>query len=408
MLIQPNQLQQLDSLGFQSLLNILSELSNIWLKFVDSHGELILSSHRQQPCGFCRLIRSTPKGMTRCRASALKSQQQYNGSIEPFYYRCHAGLTQLAVPIMCKEKQIGALICGEIVPDDRSEKDLDLILKQTADLNLDGEALRNAFFEIPTWTNSKLHLVGELLSTTSLCLAQVNDTVLKDIRLEHENSLKTMEIKMLQSQINPHFLFNSLNAICMLSLMENAPRTQEMITALSNLLKNNLRSDRPLVPLHEELSVVDDYLLIQSRRFGSRLVVRKEVDLDPALLGLEIPTMTLQPIIENSFTHGLESQEGQVVLSIKAIADRENLTITVEDNGKGIDNNKLLAIQDYLAGHGNTTEKGIGLYNVNKRIQLLFGPDYGVSVDSIAGEGTKVIIYLPHFIYSTGEAGGRS
>jgi len=208
-----------------------------------------------------------------------------------------------------------------------------------------------------------------------------------------EEALKFMELKALQSQVNPHFLFNTLSTIAGLSIFESAVKTTELVQSLSRLLRYSLRSIGQMVALSEELAYVNDYLAIQKARFGDRIAV--ETDISPHIGAAQVPVLTLQPIVENAIIHGLEAKmDGQ--LRLEARADGDRVVIMVIDNGVGIDPVRLAEIQELRAGmSGRSHTTGLGFANVHKRLQHFFGTSYGLQLESTPGQGTRVTIALP-------------
>lgn len=378
--------------GLQPVLDIISEMDNLWLKFIDHSGEKILTSHRKQPCNFCSLIRSSPEGATMCHASAQNILKTMDPCIKSSNHACHAGLIQVAVPIFFDGEPLGALICGEILESCPTQQQKYDISKLAAKLKLEPLELDRAYAEIPILGTGKVRLVGRLLETIVDFMMQIYNSRLKAEKLKVEKTLKVAELKALQLQINPHFLLNSLNIIYMLSLMEEANETQKLIRALSGLLKNNLQKGRSMVTLGEELAAVDDYLLIQRTRFGERLQIRKKVD--PALLQVEVPLLILQPLVENAVVHGIEPKEEAGLLKITGWLEKNLVCFSIEDNGVGMDEQKLEEVQKYIVSAEGDNES-MGLYNVHKRCQLLYGPAYGLQISSTLGEGTKVLLVLP-------------
>lgn len=202
-------------------------------------------------------------------------------------------------------------------------------------------------------------------------------------KLESQNRLLT-EARMaaLMSQINPHFLFNTLNAISSL-IRVDPEKAREMIYKLSAILRRLLRKQDSLCPLREELSFIDDYLSIEMVRFGAKLRVVKQID--PDTLTCLVPSMMLQPIVENSIRHGLSNKLDGGTIYLKSTLENGRLRITVEDDGVGIPEPRL----------ANLFELGIGVSNVNERLRVLFGDEYRMGVDSRLGEYTRTEIELP-------------
>jgi two-component system, LytTR family, sensor kinase len=187
----------------------------------------------------------------------------------------------------------------------------------------------------------------------------------------------------LSNQINPHFLFNTLTSIS--SLIRTQPDTARMlITKLSGLLRRLMRSTDHFVTLREELESIDQYLDIEVVRFGPQLRVVK--DIGPDTLDLIVPSMLLQPLVENSIKHGLSSKVEGGTIRIRTARHESKLSLLVEDDGVGIPESKLATLLD----HG-----GIGVSNVNERLKVLFGSEYRMWIDSQPGRGTRIQIEVP-------------
>lgn len=212
------------------------------------------------------------------------------------------------------------------------------------------------------------------------------------VRIEHkleEQSRLLLEARLeaLQRQINPHFLFNTLNSIA--SLIRSEPElAREMIVKLSRILRTLLRERDAFVPLEEELAFTDDYLDIEVIRFGDKLRVVKEITEEA--LHLEVPSMLLQPLIENSIKHGLEPRLHGGTVTLRGRVAYGRLLLEVEDDGVGIAPER--AVEPGAAAGAGT---GIGMRNVRERIEVLYGGDGEVEVESRPGRGTRIQLQLP-------------
>ena len=194
--------------------------------------------------------------------------------------------------------------------------------------------------------------------------------------------LNEARLAALSRQINPHFLFNTLNSVTSLIRLDPA-QARQMVVKLSNILRRLLRQQDNLTPLREELSFIDDYLAIEMVRFGDKLHFVK--DTDPATLDLLVPSMLLQPLVENSIRHGLSSKVDGGTIRVRSRLVGNRLQILVEDDGVGIPEAKLATL----------FEQGIGVSNVNERLKVLFGEEYKMWIDSRLGEGTSTGIEIP-------------
>lgn len=212
--------------------------------------------------------------------------------------------------------------------------------------------------------------------------------------LEKDRLVKELELQALQSQINPHFLFNPLNVLSKLALLEGAEKTSDLIISMSNLLRYNLRNlDQP-VTLQDELENVKEYITIQKARFRDR--IRIEMDIDESVLQEPIPSLTLQPIVENAFVHGIGGMEKGAVIRLHIVRAPEGIRITVSDNGSGMSEEVRQALLRMEAESDKKNSAGIGTRNVFKRLQLFYGQQALVDIDSEPGKGTTVTMIIPY------------
>lgn len=206
-----------------------------------------------------------------------------------------------------------------------------------------------------------------------------------------EKQLDEVRLQMLKNQINPHFLFNTLNMIASTAQIEDADTTEKMIHALSRLFRYNLKSTDSVMPLERELKVVQDYMYIQQMRFGSRIShdLRVEVDGSETM----IPAFTLQPLVENAIIHGIARKEEGGRIFLRIWKRKDKIVISLADTGVGMDEETLKKLMDALKGH-RTARVGIGLGNIYQRIKSMY-EDGDLRIYSKAGKGTVVQIILP-------------
>ncbi len=210
-------------------------------------------------------------------------------------------------------------------------------------------------------------------------------------KIEMEKRLDAARLELLKSQINPHFLFNTLNLIACMAKLEEASTTERMITSMSNLFRYNLKTSEQIVPLEQELKVVQDYMYIQQMRFGSRIRYENSIEVDAK--AVLIPAFTLQPVVENAIIHGLSKKEqgGKVFLRVWK---REGiLIISVADSGLGMSGEKCEDLREALKEH-STARVGIGLGNIYKRIHTMYRGGH-VKLYSSEGHGTVVQLIIP-------------
>jgi two-component system sensor histidine kinase YesM len=215
-------------------------------------------------------------------------------------------------------------------------------------------------------------------------------------RIKDERQKKDYEYKMLQSQINPHFLYNTLNSIKWMATIQNAPGIAEMTTALSRLLKNISKGTTSLVSLKQELSLLNDYFTIQQYRYGGTIKLHYNIE-DESLTSCQILNFTLQPLVENAIFHGIEPKGNAGNIEIHIYQDQNtDIHIDVTDDGVGMDPDVAARLLDSEAPTESSFFKEIGIRNVHKRLQYEFGSNYGLSVTSLPDQFTTISILLPY------------
>jgi two-component system sensor histidine kinase YesM len=205
--------------------------------------------------------------------------------------------------------------------------------------------------------------------------------------------LRKAEFELLQAQINPHFLYNTLDAIVWSAEAGNEKQVVKMVGSLSDFFKSSLNKGKEIVTIREELQHVRSYLEIQQIRYQD--ILDYEIDVPEELYVNEIPKITIQPVVENALYHGIKEKRGGGRISVTGFEDGSDYCIKVSDNGKGMDEERLREVRAGLTDADPESKKIYGLYNVNERIRLDFGDEYGLTIDSTYEEGTTVTIRLP-------------
>lgn len=215
-----------------------------------------------------------------------------------------------------------------------------------------------------------------------------------------EKSLRDLELNALRAQINPHFLFNTLNMMKWMAIMNKNADLEACIVALAEILRATFRDKSPTVPLCDEARVLRQYVIILSKRFGN--MVNLSIDLSKSLENVRVPKLLMQPIVENSVHHGRYDDGRTLEISITAEESLGRLVMRISDNGRGISEDKLEQLREQLHGHihfetlGNTGEENhVGLLNVHRRIVLMYGSEYGIHIEKREPCGTQVILTLP-------------
>lgn len=235
--------------------------------------------------------------------------------------------------------------------------------------------------------------IGELGKSITKMKTDIKNLLQESVQKEREK--RVAEIKMLQSQINPHFLYNTLNSIKLMAALQGSKGIENMVGSLGRILKAALGGVNDKISLREELSILDDYMYIQKIRYKGKIQFHKNVS-DESLLNCRIIKFILQPIVENTVLHGLgpKDEAGEVILTVCSKGDK--LVIEVCDNGIGMDHEKIKSIQESINIRSvPDKDKAIGLNNINQRLKLVYGEEYGLHFESKVGEYTKVTVFLP-------------
>ena len=244
-----------------------------------------------------------------------------------------------------------------------------------------------------TWTDAGPWLLVAVYATTLFSVAlpiKIWNSNRNEKKLEQQQlRLNEARLAALSSQINPHFLFNTLNSVASLIRL-NPEQARQVVYKLSKILRRLLRQQDNLITLGEELGFIEDYLAIEMVRFGDKLRFVKEVE--PDTLDLLVPSMLLQPLVENSIRHGLSSKVDGGTIRVRGRRLGNQLQIVVEDDGVGIPETRLARMFE---------QGGIGVNNVNERLKVLYGDSYRMWIDSRPGEGTSTGIEIPEQVSGT-------
>ena len=212
-------------------------------------------------------------------------------------------------------------------------------------------------------------------------------------RIETEKRKQDLEYKMLQNQINPHFLYNTLGTIKWMATIQKADGIAEITVSLSRLLKSIAKINSAIVPLSHEISLLADYFVIANYRYGGSIT--SKIDVPEEFLDTGIPVFSLQPIVENAIFHGIEAKGGVGFVHVNAYAANGDLEIAIKDNGVGMSDK---ALEDILAEDSADNPglfRKVGISNVHNRIRHEFGESYGITINSVKGEFTTVVLKLP-------------
>ncbi|MDA8335698.1 MAG: histidine kinase [Peptococcaceae bacterium] len=371
--------------SLEELQESFSKMSGLHLAVMDARGNLLSPPGRFFDCSrFCRGRNCSGESTFGEDLTALAGRFK-----RAFVYRCRAGLVEISHPLANEDGIVGAILCGHCL--------------------LSGDTGRDKPPDPPVLSVGELEAVCGLLSFIAGQIVQLNTVLAAKQEVEEERNgiihflknqhqleqaLGDAELRVLQSQVGPHFLFNALNTIARLALFETAPETERMVRALARLMRYTLYQVRSLVTVREELAVVRDYLFIQQTRFSDRLT--SEIDVDQALLEARLPGMTLQPLVENAVIHGLEPLKEGGAIGVKGRLCGDQVCLEIIDTGSGIPEElqkEIFGLEVRSGDRGHVS--GLGLTNVFRRLQHYFGADCTLNVQSGPGAGTSVQLTFP-------------
>lgn len=252
--------------------------------------------------------------------------------------------------------------------------------------------------QIEVKSNDEIAFLAKTFDEMRININDLIQEIQQKAQLEHELQqsrllLKESQLKTLQSQINPHFLFNTLNTLSKKAYLDGAEETSDLLVSVAGLLRYNLKRGDGTVTLFEEVIVLNQYMEIQKARFIDRL--RFISHIDETCLHIKIPGLTLQPIIENAVIHAIEPEIDGGTIWFRILKVESLVIIEIEDSGKGMTTKQIeeLLKGDIVPSEGHST--GMGFQNVVKRLSLFYGDKSTITIHSIEGQGTKVIIQIP-------------
>ncbi len=236
--------------------------------------------------------------------------------------------------------------------------------------------------------NDEFGYIGKNLNTM---LDNLNELYQKD--LQKQNRLRLAELKALHSQINPHFLYNTLDSIKWLAKLNGINDIVVIVSQLGRLLKNSIHNQRDIVQIAEEMSLIGSYISIQKVRYSNKFQV--DIEVDESIMQCEVPKLIIQPIVENAIIHGIEDKIGKAHLTIKGWKENGRIIFEIIDDGVGMSRDELEGIR-HKVQEEDMDRSSIGLANVDKRIKLYYGEEYGLSMSSEQNVGTVMRLVMPY------------
>jgi two-component system LytT family sensor kinase len=381
-------------------------------------GELITTIPKENFCSFCRNMFFSREGHRRCvRSNTLGERRAFEIS-GPYIYHCHAGLVDVSAPIVVNGSHVGSVSCGQFLLEPLTDAYRDRVGRRLAQFPEEFRQLQiRALEEVSVVPLKRVRGLAQLLSVVANNIVNliISNTRQKEINLQNAKlleemrarsllekeiknaqlSLKEAELKALQAQINPHFLYNTLDSIQWLAVLRGAEDIQKTIQCLGQLLRHSLDRRSVIVNVAKELEQIRSYLFIQKMRYGDKLSYR--INLEPGVLDFELPKLVLQPIVENAILHGVEPKPGGGSICIEGwLQDADQALIEITDDGVGMAEEALSQLHASLrCGSEGGVPQHLGLANVHKRLQFFFGENFGLTISSRQGSGSSVRIRLP-------------
>lgn len=236
--------------------------------------------------------------------------------------------------------------------------------------------------------------IGSLTKSFNVMTKRIQELMEQNVAAQKEK--RKSEMKALQAQINPHFLYNALDTVNWMAMKKGDTEICDMVSAISNLMRISIGNKQDIFSIRQELKYVKDYLYIQETRYRDRFQVYFAID--EKILDEKIPKLTIQPLVENAIVHSVEVSKGKTVLNINGYIEQGNVVIEIKDDGVGMDRDTLLHLLDPPEGEEkdiSVAHTGLGMYAVHQRLRYLYGEEYGLTADSEPGNGTCIKICIP-------------
>lgn len=389
----------------QDIQDRFSEATGLAAVTVDYSGKPITKYSKFS--SFCSYLREFPEYREKCYQCDAFGGLEAARRKKPYIYQCHSGLIDFAIPIIVNEQYLGSFLAGQIRLDMTEANELDTIRRKSEWEKHD--KAKEAFDGIPLISFEKVSAAAEMMflvvnnlveqNITSQIQNELNEKNTKllqeiQIRKQLEKELQYKHIQSQQLQMNPYFLFGVLNTVSNLSILEDAPKTGELIFSLTEFSRYLLDNINSLVTLEEELEHVQNYLAMQAIRFEDR--IKFEINVPVQMKATKIPAVIIQSLVDNAVIHGLEPKERGGMVKINGSSQEDQWMIEVSDNGVGIQENLLTNLLSWKEDtHSTRQSKGIGLTMVNQILISHYGPEHSISIKSIPGTGTTVTIKVP-------------
>ncbi|WP_010238288.1 PocR ligand-binding domain-containing protein [Clostridium arbusti] len=387
--------------NFQSIQDDIAKATGIAIITVDYKGKPIT---KHSCCTeFCNIIRQYEKQGELCERCDSRGGIEATRTGKPYIYICHKGLVDFAVPIIVNGQYLGDIMAGQVLISKDEQKCLESVVNVDSDIGND-EELTCAYSKIPTISLEKVRYIAQMMlhlskylveegmhKITARELKESDDRSVKSEikQLKLQNELKKFKLKSLYSQISPKFVFDIMNNIYSLSLIEDAEKTSDLTYKFTEFIRNTFYKSNKIVTLREELDYCLDYLNLQKIRFRDRLNFNVNLNIEN---DFKLPFMSIFPFLENAIVHGVNDKEQGGNIDIVGSKKNEFIIISVMDNGIGIPKEKLKSIN---SEENNISYSLSGIEVAKQRIKNFYKYDYSINLESDLEKWTKVTINLP-------------
>ncbi|UCF96272.1 MAG: PocR ligand-binding domain-containing protein [Spirochaetaceae bacterium] len=389
----------------------------------DLNGELITSIPKYCFTKFCRNMFFSKEGHRKCRQCNSKADKKAFELGGPYIYHCHAGLIDVAAPIIVGGYHVGTVACGQILLQQLNDPYRERVRRKLSDFpSRFIETQMEALEEVPVIPLKRVRGFARLLWAVANNVVYLINNNIKEKRLNIENikliseikarlqlekdihaaklQVKEAELKSLQAQINPHFLYNTLDSIQWLAVLHGADDIQRMIQNLSQVLHHSLDRKNLITSVRDELEQIRSYLMIQRTRYGDK--ISYFINVEPDVLDFRLPKLVLQPLVENAILHGLEPKSSPGKVWINGwLSTPEEAVIEVGDDGVGIDSDHEDLLISQMTSAPATLDQDslshhrLGLLNVHRRLIQSFGERCGLRIEGNGSGGTIVNFRIP-------------
>lgn len=413
-LIDDEAISQFDILnlfGKQKLddvLGTIAQATGLGLIILDYKGDAITEPVAFTP--FCQAMREEENSAALCRSSIVYGTSQALSRQRKFVYFCPCGLLEMTIPIIVKNHFLGSLCAGQ-VRCDQAPKEVPRLARmfeaELAACPLNAQR-KKMYKSVPVFDYEKFVGITELIS---LVISQLSEKVVANqvlsrdvshelnaardeiVRLEAELNLKKSEVTKLKSRLNYYFLINTLNAISNLAVIEDSPRTNEMIILCAEHLRHGLPANKNFVLLAEEADNVERFLKMQKIRFGTLLNYSLNISSDAAMR--RVPVHVIMPFVERAVFYGLTAREAELNVTLTVSLEGQDVVVQVTDDGPGLNEDELAAkFASFQNGHEGEAIQ-MGLAGARQRLSDLFGREYEVEIKNIIGRGTECVLKFP-------------